>query len=48
MRVLSIHDVKVDKATVEKNLFSNYFKNSDNIEIDKSKWEYCSNLYDAI
>ncbi len=44
---LSIHDVKVTEETIEKNLLGNKLSN-DNNEIMKSKWEFQSNLYDAI
>ena len=45
---LSIHDVKVSKALIEKNLFDNNLNSEENREFNKSRWEYQSNLYDAI
>ncbi|MDC3073420.1 nucleotide sugar dehydrogenase, partial [Prochlorococcus sp. AH-716-O13] len=45
---LSIHDVKVTSETIEKNLFDNNSNFLDNFELNKSKWEYQSNLNNAI
>ena len=45
---LSIHDVKVSKEIIEKNLLDNKLNSNNNFELNKSKWEYQSNLYDSI
>ena len=45
---LSIHDVQVSKEIIEKNLFNNRNALDDNLELNKSNWEYQSDLYEAI
>ena len=45
---LSIHDVKVSKEIVEKNLNDSLLSLKENFELNKSRWEYQSNLYDAL
>ena len=45
---LSIHDVKVKKEVIEKDLLDNHLNFIENFEYKKSRWEYQSNLYDAI
>ena len=45
---LSIHDVKVSREIVEKNLCDSFSSMNQNFELNNSQWEYQSNLYDAI
>ena len=45
---LSIHDVKVTKEIIEKNLFENNQIFGENFELNKNRWDYQSNLYEAI
>ena len=45
---LSIHDFKVSKETVERDLVNNSLDSVNNSEIYKLNWEYQPNLYEAI
>ena len=45
---LSIHDVKVTKEIIERNLVDNKLNISDKVELNNHRWEYQGNLYDAI
>ncbi len=45
---LSIHDVKVSREIVEKNLSDSLASLNQNFELNKSQWQFQSNLYDAI
>ena len=45
---LSIHDFKVSKESIDKNLQNIELGFEDNVKVNKANWEFQSNLYDAV